>query len=64
MNMAQTNLSKLVAIASWSAPVLWRFGRCEMAEQKSGRGLPQSKTRRGFGRWNFPIAGAAGVDYD
>jgi hypothetical protein len=60
--MAQTNLSNLVAAASWSAPALWRFGRGETSGQKSGRGLPQSKTQRGFGRWNFPIAGAAGVE--
>jgi hypothetical protein len=48
MNMAQTNLSKLVAVASWSAPALWRFGRRETVGPKSGRGLPQSKTLRSF----------------
>jgi hypothetical protein len=52
MNKARTNLSKLVAAASWSEPVPWRFGRREMAGQKSGPEAtgPQSKTRRGFGR--------------
>ena len=58
MNMAQTNLSKLVAAASWSAPALWRFGRHETVGQKSGRGLPQSKTQRGFGHLINTVASA------
>ena len=54
----QTNLSKLAAAASWSAPALWRFGRREAVGQKSGRGLPQSKTRRGFGHFINTVASA------
>jgi hypothetical protein len=42
--------SRSLAAASWSAPALWRFGRRETSGPKSGRGLPQSKTQRGFGR--------------
>jgi len=53
--------SRSLAAASWSAPALWRFGRRETFGQKSGRGLPQSKTQRGFGRWNFPIVSAVEI---
>lgn len=40
------------ATASWTAPALWRFdGRELLATQtKSGRGLPQSKISRKFGK--------------
>jgi hypothetical protein len=42
----------VVATASWTAPVLWRFGRSALLElrDKSGRGLPHSKTWRCAGR--------------
>jgi DNA-binding beta-propeller fold protein YncE len=43
--------SPAVAPASWSAPVLWRFGAhaCLGRRYESGRGLPQSKTWRTVG---------------
>jgi len=43
MKLAQTNLSKMVkgrktvAAASWSAPVLWRFGHARHALEKRQR---------------------------
>jgi hypothetical protein len=39
------------AIASWTAPALWRFGRSALLKlrAKSGRGLPHSKTWRWAG---------------
>ena len=42
------------AIASWTAPVLWRFGRSALLKlrAKSGRGLPHSKTWRRAGRFS------------
>ena len=43
------------AAASWSAPVLWRF-RWSRHDFQSGRGLPQSKTWRLFGRIFFAFA--------
>src|SRR5436309_407740 len=68
------------APASWSAPVLWRFGFRRIARQsrksvtmKSARGLAHSKTWRLFLslRWHLPALGAAwlliallGIDHD
>ncbi len=40
--------ASVVAPASWSAPVLWRFENGQRPSQ-SARGLAQSKTLRGFG---------------
>ena len=38
------------AAASWSAPVLWRFGDGART-RKSARGLAHSRTLRSFGRF-------------
>ena len=45
------------AIASWTAPVLWRFGRSTLLElrAKSGRGLPHSTTWRCDGRFSCQL---------
>src|ERR1700733_7485474 len=40
----------VVATASWTAPVLWRFAYYQGIE--SGRGLPQSKTLRKLDQFN------------
>jgi hypothetical protein len=44
----QASLKFVVAVASWTAPVLWRFGGRRVTEvrSQSGRGLPHSKTWR------------------
>ena len=43
----------IVAIASWTAPALWRFGRALLALWlKNGTGLPYSKTWRCAGRFS------------
>ena len=44
-------MTSVGAIASWTAPALWRFaGSKQLAlRMKSGRGLPHSKTLRQFG---------------
>ena len=46
---------RVVASASWIAPVLWRF-RCEDPRSKSARGLAQSKTLRVFGEFMEKVA--------
>jgi Protein of unknown function (DUF3999) len=53
------------AQASWTAPVLWRFGGCELlaSRAKSGRGLPQSKTSRMFGNCFFAALCVASVPF-
>ena len=42
--------ASFVAAASWTAPVLWRFWHAG-SPIESARGLAQSKTLRGFGRF-------------